>query len=147
MKYLFSQFSVFIFISLLGCSTSFANRSVMTPAQTKEFIKEAYSNAIENLNASDEAYSQFFSKEYIHHINGKTLHFKDFVARIKERKAALKSLKINFKYMIAEGDKIATVHIVDAISKNGQPLKVKVHMLFQIKDRKIVLGDELTHDL
>ena len=47
--------------------------------------------------------------------------------------------------MIVEEDHVATIHIVDAIKNNDEIIKVQVNALMQIKDKKIILCDELTY--
>lgn len=39
------------------------------------------------------------------------------------------------------------MHLVDAVKKNGQEVKVKVISYFEVENDKITLCDELTHVL
>lgn len=117
----------------------------MTPNEIKKFIQEAFLNVIEDMNATEETYTKYFSKDYIQYVDGKKLTYADFVAHMKAQKSVMKSAKITFKHMLVEGDKIATVHLVYGIKKDGSVIEAQVNALFQIKNSKIVLCDELTH--
>lgn len=117
----------------------------MTPTETKAFIKEAFSEVFENMNSTEKMYAKYFSPNYVQYVDGKRLNYHDFVDHMKALKSTLKSAKITFKYMVVEGDKIATVHMAEGIKKDGKFVESQVNALFQIKNRKIVLCDELTH--
>ena len=117
----------------------------MTPDETKEFVKEVFSNTIENMDATEETYAKYFSKDYVQYVDGKTLTYDDFIAHMKEQKNIMKSAKVTFRHMIVEGDTVATVHLIDGIKKDGGIIEAQVNALLQIKDKKIVLCDELTH--
>lgn len=118
--------------------------TVAYQVNNKEFIKEVFENCIENMNATEETYTRYFSEDYIQYVDGKVLNYKDFICHMKVQKSVLKCVKITFKYMVAEGDKIATVHIAEAIKKNGKKIKAQINAIFQFRDGKIILCDELT---
>jgi predicted SnoaL-like aldol condensation-catalyzing enzyme len=130
---------------IFSISISYAGELIMTSNDTKKFVKEAFTNTIENMDATEETYAKYFSRDYIQHVDGKTLKYDDFIAHMKAQKNVMKSATVNFKYMIVEGDKVATVHIVNGVKKNGGIIEAQVNALFQIKDKKIVFCDELTH--
>jgi ketosteroid isomerase-like protein len=117
----------------------------MTPNETKQFVKEIFKNTIENMDATEETYAKYFSKDYVQYVDGKTLKYNDFIAHINALKNVLKSAKITFKHMIVEEDTVATVHLVDAVKKDGGIIEAQVNALFRIKDKKVILCDELTH--
>ncbi len=78
-------------------------------------------------------------------VDGKKLKYADFFAHMETLKNTMKSLNVTFKYMVVEGDKVATIHEVNDIKKDGSHVSIQVNALFQIKDKKIVLCNELTH--
>ena len=117
----------------------------MTSDEAKKFVQEVFNHTIEDMNATEETYAKYFSKDYVQYVDGKTLKYYDFIAHMKAQKNVMKSAKVTFKYMIAEGDTVATVHLVNGIKKDGGIIEVQVNALFLIKDKKIVLCDELTH--
>ena|SRR3990167_2181719 len=139
------RFLTILSISLLGFSISYAGESKMTSDETKRFVKEAFKHTIENMDATEETYAKYFSKDYVQHVDGKTLKYNYFIAHMKSQKNVMKSAKVTFKSMVVEGDTVATVHLVNGIKKDGGIIEVQVNALFLIKDKKIVLCDELTH--
>jgi ketosteroid isomerase-like protein len=118
---------------------------MMTSDEIKKWVKEVFKNTVENMDATEETYSQYFSQDYIQHVDGKTLDYNDFVAHMKAQKNVIQSAKITFKHIIVEGDTVATVHLVNGVKKDGGIIEAQVNALFQIKNKKIVLCDELTH--
>ena len=46
--------------------------------------------------------------------------------------------------MLQEGNKVSTVHYVEAIKHDGNKVEAKVMALFQFEDDKIIQCDELT---
>src|SRR5579862_8411692 len=99
----------------------------MTPTETKKFIRETFMSVLENMNATEEIYSKYFSKDYIQYVNGKTLNYNDFVAHMKTLKAVMKSIKVSFKHIIVEDDKVVTIHLIDGIKKDGGIIEAQVN--------------------
>lgn len=116
----------------------------MTPVETKQWIRDLFLNVLENPGATEATYAQYFSPDYVQHVDGKTLHFNDFVAHMKALKATMETILVTFDHILVDGDKVCTVHRVNGVKKNGVEIEAKVIALFQIKDKKIILCDELT---
>lgn len=117
----------------------------MTSDEAKQFIKEVFANVVENMNATEETYAHYFSKDYIQHVDGKTLNYDQFVAHMKIQKTLIQSAKITFRYLIVEGDKVATLHLVNAVKKDGSLIEAQVNAIFEIENKKVILCDELTY--
>tara|TARA_R110000868_G_scaffold248315_14_gene504851 strand:- start:1938 stop:2336 length:399 start_codon:yes stop_codon:yes gene_type:complete len=117
----------------------------MTQTDNKQFIKQVFKDTFENMDASEENYSHYFAKEYVQHVDGKTLNYTEFLAHMKALKQAMKTIAIDFKIILADGDKVATVHKVHGIKRDGGTIHAQVNAIFQIKDNQIILCDELTH--
>lgn len=111
----------------------------------KQLIQTALHEVVENMNASEETIARYFSKDYIQKVDGKILNYAELVAHMRVQKAALMSAKVTIQYLITEGDFVASLHVVDAIKKDGSPVQVQVNAIFKIQEGKIVLCDELTH--
>ena len=116
----------------------------MTSNEAKTLIKQAFIDLLEKKGADEKTCEKYFSKQYTQYVDGKVLNFDEFVKHMKMLMMTIKSAKVDFKHIIAEGDKVATVHQVDAIKENGEHVKVQVNAMMQILDGKIVLCDELT---
>jgi hypothetical protein len=118
---------------------------VMSRDQSKEFIREMFSKVFEDGSSGDSVYSKYFSTNYIQSVDGKSLNYDAFVNHLNALKSAMKSLKVTFRYLVAEDDKVATIHIVEGEKKNGTKIKAQVNAVFQIRDGKLIHCDELTH--
>jgi hypothetical protein len=145
MKNLIFSFLTILSIIVLTISISYAGESKMTSDEMKNFVKEVFTNTIENMHATEDTYNKYFSKDYVQYVDGKTLKYNDFIAHMKAQKNIIKSIKVTFKYMVVEKDTVSTIHVVEGIKKDGGVIETQVNALFQIKDKKIVLCDELTH--
>ncbi|WP_397599775.1 nuclear transport factor 2 family protein [Silvanigrella sp.] len=122
-------------------TTSFANPS----QDPKQIVKDVFKYVLEDPNYSEEKISKYFSKDYIQLVDGKRYNYEDFLAHIKKQKSLLKSTKVTLKYILSEKDQISSVHIIDAVKKDGKEVKVQVVAYYVIKNNKLVLVDELTH--
>ena len=60
-------------------------------------------------------------------------------------KNAVHSTQITFEHLVAENDKVCSIHYAQGIKSNGQKIKAKVIALFQFQDDQLILCDELTH--
>lgn len=117
----------------------------MTPEQSKAFIKKMFTDVFVNMNSDEAVYSKYFSENYVQYVDGKKLNYPEFKEHMSALKSALKSGNITFKYMLAEVNKVATIHIASGVKKNGQNISIQVNALFLIENEKITLCDELTH--
>jgi hypothetical protein len=116
----------------------------MLPSEIKDFVKNALVDVVEDMAATEETYARYFSEKYIQYVDGKTLDYYKLISHMKAQKSILRSAKITFKHLIAEGNKVSSTHVVDAVKKNGGVIKAQVNALIELKDDKIVLCDELT---
>lgn len=120
----------------------------MTQDELKQFVLEVFNNTIGNINnVNKEICAKYFSEDYIQYVDGKTLTFHGFVNHMNALKDVMSSITITFKHMLVDDDKVATVHIVDGMKRDGQAIKAQVNAVFQIRDKKIVMCNELTHIL
>ncbi|MCP4473361.1 MAG: ester cyclase [Gammaproteobacteria bacterium] len=116
-----------------------------TLTENKEIIKNAFQDVLIDINTTEQSIKQYFSEDYIQYVNGKKLTFNEFVKHVFKLKSILSSIEIEFKYIVAENDKVCTVHVAQGIKNNGNLVRTQVNALFQIKKQKIILCDELTH--
>ncbi len=114
-------------------------------SKMKLFVENALHDTIESMDVEEETYAKYFSENYVQYVDGKTLNYNDFVAHMKAQKKSLKSAKVTIKHLVIKDDKIATVHIVDAVKKDGSIVKMQINAFFQVKNNQFILCDELTH--
>ncbi len=111
----------------------------------KNFIEKVFKEVIENLNANEEIISRYFASNYIQYVDGHHLNYKEFVQHMVVQKSLLHSIKVHIEHCIIENNSICTVHRVNAIKKTGEKIAIKVIAYFEVKDKKFILCDELTH--
>lgn len=109
------------------------------------FIQKVFNEVIENMDADESVISQYFSPDYIQHVDGHTLNYTEFVEHMRVQKTVLESAKVSIEKCIETENKICTVHRVDAVKKNGDCLAVKLVAYFEVEDGKITFCDELTY--
>ena len=78
-------------------------------------------------------------------VDGHELDFDGFVAHLKAQRQRIESVKFTFKSVVEQGDKVATIHLIDAVTKDSHPVKGKVVAQFTFEDGKIVNCEELTY--
>ena len=112
---------------------------------SQNFIERVFKDVIEDLTADENVIAKYFSPSYIQYVDGETLDYKQFIDHMKYQKSILSSVKVSIESCCCEENKICTAHIVDAMKKNGDRVSIKVIAIFETKEGKIVLCDELTH--
>ncbi|WP_133128897.1 nuclear transport factor 2 family protein [Legionella nagasakiensis] len=116
----------------------------MTIEENKLLLKQAFKAIFEHEVVDEKTIAAFFSKDYRQWVDGHELDYQDFIQHIQAQKKRVATVSIDFKSMIAENDKVATVHLIDAITREGAPVRGKVIAQFTIKNKKIVACEELT---
>ena len=111
----------------------------------KDFIKNAFAEIYKGDAVDETVVAHYFSKDYIQHVDGKTLNYQQFVDHLYAQRKAIYNVTITFEHLISEGDKVVSIHYPTADKFSGGKIKAKVIALFVIKNDKIVLCDELTH--
>lgn len=116
----------------------------MIEEENKKLIKKCFKELLEDEHATPEMFGKYFSEEYIQHVDGVTLDYQGLLAHAATLKSRVKNIKVELVHLVAEGDKVCSVHLVDSMRDNAL-VKMKVIALFQLKENKIILCDELTH--
>jgi predicted SnoaL-like aldol condensation-catalyzing enzyme len=119
------------------------------PTRQEDLNKSLIELAFQEVFASDAfdetAIARYFSPRYVQKTDGHTLDFPGFVTHVRELKRTLKSVKITFERLVAEGANVVSIHRAEAEKIAGGRIAVRVFALFVIDDGKIVLCDELTY--
>lgn len=145
MNFLFKLFLISTTFFFISFSTDCAAASQqMTPAELKQFMKEAIVYAVENMDPHMD-YGKYVASDYIQHIDGETFNFNQWAQHMRDIKLQMKSQSISFDDAIAEGDKVTIVGTFYGVKKDGSEVSVKMMGIFTIKNHKVVYGDELTH--
>ena len=118
----------------------------MTATSLKKIIKSSFTELLEKPGFDPSLFENFFSREYIQYVDGKILDYTGLLEHAKTLKSRVKDIKVSYEHLIEEGNKVCSVHIVEAIRDN-QPVKMKIIALFAFENDKIILCDELTYML
>ena len=117
----------------------------MTPVQNKQFVQNMFRDVIENPRANSSIYKKYFSTDFVQYVDGKKNDYPHFLLHLQALKTAIKTVSIAVEHIVAEGDKVATVHTARGVKRDGSTFATQVNAVFQVKDSKIVLCNELTH--
>ena len=116
----------------------------MTHTQARQFLGQIFNSLFDPAETAEQT-GRYFAPEYQQFADGKVLDHALFVEHARTLKATLQSATVTFEKVIACGQSLASVHIVDAIKHNGQRLKVKVVALYEVENGLIRRVDELSH--
>ena len=109
--------------------------------QNKKIVRTLFEKTFESDDFNEKALESLVSPDYVQHVDGKTLGYKEFVAHVKWLKAKISKINIDFMALIEEGDTVFSNHIV---MKDGSTGKAHVIAEFRVRDGKIFYCDELT---
>jgi len=86
----------------------------------------------------------YFSPEYVQHVDGKTLTYAHFLQHVETQKERISQLKISIDAFVEQGNECSSVHWVKAMTQDGRKILVKVIAHFKFHEGKLVSCDELT---
>lgn len=136
--------SILLALLLVFSLSSYAQSQNMSPTETRQFITDAITYAVNNMDPNLD-YSKYVSPNYIQHIDGQTMNFCQWAQHMKDIKALMKSQKVVIENVIAESNEAAINETVYNTKKDGSQIVVKVIGFFKIKNHKMIYGDELTY--
>ena len=96
----------------------------------KEWFKKAFKAVIEDMDADESVIEQYFAEDYRQYVDGHELDYQGFIKHMKAQKAALQSVSVEFKHLIAEDDKIASIHFIHAIKKDCGIVEGQVNAVY-----------------
>lgn len=114
------------------------------PGITKDWIREMFTEVVENPNADEAIIAQYFSEDFIQRVDGHTLNYHDFVNHMKALQGVFETLKITIEQCMIQGNSYFTIHRADGVKKNGEKIMARVIAYYEVKEGKITLCDELT---
>jgi hypothetical protein len=113
----------------------------------KKLIRELFQNIFENPGYDEAIIKRYFSKDYVQQVDGKTLHFSEFIKHIKVVKEAITSMSVTFDTIAQDNDIVFTNHRVRATTKEGSTGEVHVIAEFHIQNGQINYCNELTRQI
>lgn len=109
----------------------------------KSRLKEMFSEVLENSVYNEKLIHQYFSQNYVQHVDGKTLYFDGFNQHMKTLKKDMPEIKINIKTLVQEGNTVFSNHVVS--KKTASDMKIQVIGEFRFEGDQICYCDELTY--
>lgn len=102
---------------------------------------------IGNLQCDPATISQYFSEDYVQYVDNKVLDLQGLISHMGSLPNRFSSMKLTFIELIAEGNKVLSSHIVDAISHEGNHHMMQSMAIFEITNDKITNCSELTRTI
>ncbi len=115
-----------------------------TNETAKLFLERVFSELFNVDNDPCNMAKKYMTPDYLQLVDGKSLHYNEFVEHLGVVLNEFQSINFTFEQVIASGNTISDIHIVDAIKNDGSKFKAKVIAFFFIRNGKIFKIDELT---
>ena len=110
----------------------------------KDRLKNAFEEIFMAAEVNEEKIDKYFDRSYQQWVDGHELDYKDFIKHIHAQKKRIQRVSVKFETMIAEGDKVATIHHIKARTIEGNDIKGRVLAHFTFRNHKIIRCEELT---
>lgn len=115
----------------------------MTGNEPKAFLEEVF-HAVCNPDASPEVTGRYFTDDFVHIVDDTVLDRAEFEAHLATVKADFTNMSFDFTTVIAEGDRVADVHLFHATRKGGGRMTMKFIGVYTMRDGKIARFEELS---
>lgn len=116
-------------------------------SDSKQVVLNALKEVIENPNYDEKLIHAYFSKNYVHRVNGKVYQLQEFMDYLKTTKDQTKAIEIEMVSIVQAGEIVFTNRLVRVISNEDKESMLKVIGEFQVRNGKIYHCDELTHHI
>ena len=111
----------------------------------RQFFNEKYNDPTVDAKKAKDIIERYMHKDYVQHVDGKTLYYKNSLPHRVAQLKLIKDLNITFDHLMADGDKVYSIHRAKATKLKGGEIEVRVFALFRLREGKIYFCDELTH--
>lgn len=113
----------------------------------KDRVQEALETLLNDGRRDAATIAAHFDPGYRQQVDGETLDFEGFVAHMRALDAAVASVTVSFVSVIEEGDQVATRHLVESVSREGQRGRFEVIAIFRVGPGGILSCHEMTRQL
>lgn len=110
----------------------------------KSRLKEMFNDVFQSPEYNEEVIGQYFSPDYQQLVDAHQIDFEGFKQHVQAQKKRVERVSFTFKSLVCENNIVATIHLIDAQTKEGNTVKGKVMAQFTFEDDKIVACEELT---
>ncbi len=115
----------------------------MTGAEARAFLEEMY-NAVCAPDADSNVIGRYFTDDFMQVVDGTEHNRAEFEAHLATLREDLANISFEFTTVIAEGDRLADVHIATAERKDGGRMKIKFIGVYTLRDGKICRFEEIS---
>ena len=119
---------------------------LLNQESARDLLQRVFASLLDPLRGVEDL-AEFFSADYVQHVDGVRLDYAGFIEHAQVLKNTLSGGFIVIEQLLCVGNTIADVHIVHARKRDGRCLQVKVLAFFTVQNGKIIAVDELTHML
>lgn len=123
-----------------GCS----NNSKVEKMGNKTFIREGFKTMFSSSDFNENFIREMVDSSYIQYVDGQTMEFEEFIQHIKVLKKRTKSIEIDFKTLVEEGEIVFSNHIITATMTDNTKTVIHVIAEFRIRNKKVYYCNELT---
>ena len=116
----------------------------MSENEARAFLEELY-NAVCDPRADLEVTNRYFTDDFVQIVDDTIVDRAGFDAHLAALRADLATVSFEFTTVIAEGDRIADVHLFRATRKDGGQITMKFIGVYTLRDGKIARFEELSH--
>ncbi len=116
----------------------------MKTKSAKAFVKEALTEFFNHKHCDEQTMQRYLTADFIHYVDGSAKPFDELCTHLQKQVLKFKSMHIQFLDMIAEGNKVATLHTLKVITQNGETFLWQGQAIFYLREDKIFKGIELT---
>ena len=111
----------------------------------KTILKQAFQQIFESKEFDETVIQRFFSPHYTQWVDGHELDYQGLCDHLTAQKKKVETVTIHFEHLIEDGNQVATIHHVEAKTKDGHEVKGRVHAVFTFKNGQILACEELTY--
>ena len=112
------------------------------------FFLEAWRKVfVENDASPEETVAKYFSEDYEFFVNGHLLGFDEMVSRARRMRDEIDHASVTTIEWVGEGDKLAEIHEVDVVTKDGAASRVRLHNFLVFEGNKIKSVQSLTMNI
>ncbi|MEM6581315.1 MAG: hypothetical protein AAF699_08590 [Pseudomonadota bacterium] len=113
-----------------------------------EFFLESWREIfLESNKTPEEVIACYFCRDYQFYVNGHLLNFDLMVDRARRMRAEIDTASIRIVEAVGEGNKLAEIHEVDVVTKDGARSVVRLHNFLTFADNKIQTVLSLTMNM
>jgi hypothetical protein len=110
--------------------------------KNKLLVTNAFNQLYNQQRYDKETMHQYFSKDFFLYVNGKIKKLDTLIDQLAQQFQKFESMHIKFLEILADKDKVSSIHILEVISKNKEKQLWQGCALFYIEQSKIVRAFE-----